>query len=163
MKLFVPDFNLFLLPSPVAKKQEIILFLPAMAWMALIFFMSHMPGGESGVLSQKIADFLQDSGINLFKLFGDKTVWVIRKMAHMTEYGILYILLMLPFRFKKNGKVISLLISVIFAATDEIHQGFIPRRVPSFLDVAFDSLGACFAFGFTYIFGGVFNKKTKLK
>ena len=127
--------------------------------MLMIAFMSHMQGTDSGEFSRKVAEVLRTTGIDLFKIFGDQTVWVIRKMAHMTEYGILYILVMIPLWKRVNGRWIALVISVLYAASDEIHQGFIPGRVASILDVCFDSLGAVVAFGITGLWAKIFGRK----
>ena len=126
--------------------------------MLVIFSMSHMQGGESGALSQKIAQVLKNSGIDLFKIFGEHTVWAIRKMAHMTEYGILFFLWMLPLGKISKGKWLALSVSVIFAASDEIHQSFIPGRVASVFDVAFDSLGSGIALAISLFWSFIFER-----
>jgi VanZ family protein len=68
-------------------------------------------------------------------------------MAHVTEYCVLFLLsnraLKNSFGGWKNSKVyfISALFSVIYAASDEFHQSFVPTRGPSIVDVGIDSVG----------------------
>jgi VanZ family protein len=72
------------------------------------------------------------------------TSFVVRKCAHFIEYFILGILLFMGFKDINRLKQtfgISLLLGVIYAATDEIHQYFIPGRAMSIKDVFIDSLG----------------------
>lgn len=116
-----------------------------------------MQGEDSGSLSKKIAELLRNSGIDLFSIFGEHTVFVIRKTAHMTEYAILFFLLLLPLRFAKNGRWIALGTAVLFAATDEIHQAFIPGRVATIVDVGFDSCGAALALLCSIVFSSIRN------
>ena len=65
----------------------------------------------------------------------------VRKTAHATEYAILAILLMNAVT-SIHGCQVSLLISVDFAISDEIHQYFVPGRACMVGDVLIDSCGA---------------------
>ena len=40
---------------------------------------------------------------------------------------------------------VAILISIIYATTDEIHQSFIPGRTPALTDVMIDSIGIIIA------------------
>ncbi len=80
----------------------------------------------------------------------------IRKMAHMTEYGILGILFLgtMLFTQKAYGMRIffAQLGTTLYAATDEFHQTFVPGRSGSVRDVLIDSAGCVIALGiFTWI------------
>ncbi|MBL0059508.1 MAG: VanZ family protein [Elusimicrobia bacterium] len=100
---------------------------PVAAWAGLIFFLSSIPDTRTG------------GGSELPEL-------MFRKAAHLTEYGILAFLLARalsgrgwsPRRIFATG----LLFCVLFAASDEIHQSFVPGRFGKVRDVALDSLGA---------------------
>lgn len=122
-----------------------IWWLPALLWMGLIFFMSHQQGGGSGRLSRMILEWFASFGLDLRVLFGENAFWVIRKMAHFTEYFILFLLVNLALRQywewkKRRWRV--LLVCFLYAASDEFHQLFIPGRVGDVLDVTIDTLGA---------------------
>jgi VanZ family protein len=78
---------------------------------------------------------------------------VIRKLAHVTEYFILGLLLFRAFRGGAKGKLrgewalYSILVVVLCAAADEFHQSFVSTRTASLLDVALDTLGGILAQG----------------
>lgn len=72
---------------------------------------------------------------------------VARKMAHLTEYAILAVLLYRALHQGYQRKMIqafrsSAAIAVIFAALDEFHQSFVASRTPSVTDVMIDAAGA---------------------
>ena len=69
---------------------------------------------------------------------------VIRKCAHMAEFGILGALFFLQIRSitAKIQPIYALGFTAFYAATDEIHQAFVPGRGPSLGDVLIDASGA---------------------
>lgn len=74
--------------------------------------------------------------------------WPLRKLAHMVEFGVLWRL-----AFRAFGRDLSpraaagaaLAFSLLYAASDEWHQSFVPFREPRALDVGFDAAGALLA------------------
>lgn len=100
-------------------------WLPVVVWCSVIFYLSSIQN-----LSTRL-----------------RIDFVLRKMAHVTEYCVLFLLsnraLKNSFGGWKNSKVyfISALFSVIYAASDEFHQSFVPTRGPSIVDVGIDSVG----------------------
>ena len=69
-----------------------------------------------------------------------------RKLAHIVEYAILAYLWLrsictAPERFHRC-LVWSVLLTVVYAATDEVHQNFVPQRLGLWSDVVFDAVGA---------------------
>ena len=76
---------------------------------------------------------------------------VIRKSAHVTEY---FVLSLLTFRAMRHGSmdhhalrwsILTILVVVLIASADEIHQAFIPSRTSSIVDVGIDTVGGLFA------------------
>jgi len=71
---------------------------------------------------------------------------VIRKLAHVTEYAILAVLVARaldePGRAPDRVAAGTLAICAAYAALDELHQSFVPSRTGSPLDVALDASGA---------------------
>lgn len=69
------------------------------------------------------------------------------KILHFIEYMIFSLLLFLAFSvskkefFKKNVFLLSIVVGIAYAASDEIHQKFVPGRSCEFLDFAADCLG----------------------
>ena len=76
-------------------------------------------------------------------------IMAVRKCAHLTEYAILVTLLWRALssgirgrRWEWRPAWQALLVVVLYAASDEFHQKFVPTREASVLDVAIDTLGA---------------------
>ncbi|MCK4591993.1 VanZ family protein [Candidatus Parcubacteria bacterium] len=113
-----------------SKTKSIIKFwLPVFLWCAVIYYFSAIPNLKSDLPNQW--DF------------------VLRKIAHMAEYGILTILLFRVY-FKSNGFTIkksisfAIIFALTYAFTDEYHQLFVFGREGSLVDVFVDSLGVFF-------------------
>lgn len=107
-------------------KKKAFFWLPPITWMALIFLLSSFPKLQ---ISEGLADF------------------VLRKLAHMFEYGVLFVLLFLAFKkttslAKRKALWLSFLLTVLYAASDEYHQTFVPGRHGCLSDVSIDTLGA---------------------
>lgn len=70
---------------------------------------------------------------------------IIRKLAHFFIYalvGVWIMAFMSTFDIRLYKKwIISMLVGVLYAASDEFHQSFVPGRGPSIVDVGIDSLG----------------------
>jgi VanZ family protein len=74
----------------------------------------------------------------------------IRKLAHVTEFGVLSVSVFHGVRAERHGwkiqwAVITLVIAVSYAGLDEWHQSFVPLREARFRDVLIDSIGALLA------------------
>ena len=78
------------------------------------------------------------------------------KLAHLIEYGVFSFLLVRAFYFMKTPSVLkkaiilTVVLSIIFAAADEIHQIFIPGRFASLNDFWAD-LGGIFLSQFIFL------------
>lgn len=76
---------------------------------------------------------------------------VIRKLAHVTEYFILGILLFRAFRAGSQERrwwrwaLSSLAVVALYAAGDEMHQYYVSTRTASLVDVGYDMLGGVLA------------------
>ncbi len=105
------------------------LWFPVFLWCALIYYLSSIPSLKS--------DFSSDID------------FILRKIAHMTEYGILTLLLFRAY-FKSNGFTIkksisfAIIFALTYAFTDEYHQLFVFGRQGSLNDVFIDGLGVFF-------------------
>jgi hypothetical protein len=98
--------------------KKIIRFLPSIIWMSIIFYFSSR----------------QTTGI------GGDSYWgrfFILKSFHIIEYGILAILLF----FAINKYKQTIIISIIYALSDEIHQAFVVGRTATVRDIFFDLSG----------------------
>ncbi len=76
------------------------------------------------------------------------TVRVGDKALHLLEYAVLALLLSLAVAASPSPRVrarapwIALAAAVVYAATDELHQGFVPGRDANAVDFAADAAGA---------------------
>jgi VanZ family protein len=71
--------------------------------------------------------------------------FIIRKLAHLTEFGILAVLVWRALSPKRAAYVGAWLFATVYAMTDEWHQSFEPGRTAAPKDVAIDSCGALLA------------------
>lgn len=129
-------------------------------WMYAIFGFSSENGKQSQSLSDKITikvvqilepDYKSLDAKSQQQIF-EKVSFFVRKTGHFGEYGILGLLVLgflLTFeniRTMKKAvlKMISaaVLICMLYAATDEFHQGFVDGRSPKITDVFIDTAGA---------------------
>ncbi len=102
----------------------IALWLLVFFWCAVIYYLSSIPSLKSELPNR--LDF------------------IFRKIAHITEYGILTFLFFRAaaqnFSFRKSIAYAAVF-SITYAITDEYHQFFVFGRSGSLIDVFIDSLG----------------------
>ena len=137
------------------KIQRIIFAVLTIATFITIFIFSSQNGEKSGSTSRgftkKIIEILQldknlseDEKENLI----ENSQFIIRKLAHFTIYTIAGINIygfVNTFDMKKKNKIlVTLLVGIVYAISDEIHQMFSGDRTPAVRDVIIDSCGVLF-------------------
>lgn len=131
-------------------KKIIISWLLLILWMAFIFYMSSCNGNVSSDQSGTIAYVLHNIlGIDYF----DNLIIIIRKCAHVSEFFILGILV-INLISKYNVKhiyLISFIICVLYASSDEFHQLFVPGRSGQVTDVLIDLIGVVLGLLFVFL------------
>ena len=126
------------------KNKKMISWIMLIAWMGIIFFMSHQPGEVSSSQSELVLKIFSFLGIELNQYFGELATFVIRKTAHFSEYLILFLFAYNVSRFyftTKKARLYSIIFVFLYASTDEFHQYFIPGRNMAFKDVLIDTSG----------------------
>jgi len=123
-------------------------WLPLLIWLGVIFV------GSTDLMSAQhtsrfIVPFLRWLNPDISWVAIDTIHIVIRKMAHVSEYAILALML---WRALCRGTALQtktpilfgavLLACTVFAVLDEFHQSFVGSRTPSDRDVLLDSAGA---------------------
>jgi VanZ family protein len=105
-----------------------IRWLPPIVWAGIIFFLSAQESLASpvpGVLGL-----------------------ILRKGAHFVEYAVLAGLTAQAIAagqpWGHRVRIIALVLAVLYAGSDEIHQAFVSGRHPAGLDVLIDAAGAGF-------------------
>ena len=146
------------------KRTRIIISgIVVIIWMIVIFIFSAMTGEESGNLSSGLVHALLK---NIpFLAESELAHLVVRKLAHMTEYAILCLLIInlekqIGFKIKLKHILIGIFISCIYAMTDEYHQSFVSERSGNIIDVGIDTLGAAIA-GIAVLIVSRFKNKEK--
>ena len=132
--------------------KRIIKLILIVLWMGVIFTFSSDNADKSTSKSDGVI-------INIYKAFHkgdiskkekqkiiDKYVFPVRKLAHFTEYLILGVLIINFISEYKTLEIKYLLLAIIlcmlYAVSDEIHQIFISGRTAKILDVFIDTLGS---------------------
>jgi VanZ family protein len=135
-------------------KSKKFKWLLVVVWMAVIFIFSSQPGDVSDENSKFVIYIFNILGIDLNSFLGTLANFAVRKLAHFTEYFILYMLmynaLIESFNFRK-ALIYSVIGVFLYASSDEFHQSFVPERGPSFKDVLIDTSGGVFALFVVYI------------
>jgi VanZ family protein len=138
----------------VSKAQRFLKYwLPVLLWMALIFSASS-DSFSFQHSSRIIAPILRWLIPHISEEAVHSVIVVVRKTAHVTEYAILAVLVLRLIRqlsWRRVSRawlpdaVCALLIVILYAASDEFHQLFVPSREASVVDVAIDTSGAVLA------------------
>lgn len=156
------------------RRNAIFYWLLVIIWMGIIFYYSSKPAIESDTQSFQAIDVINHI-LNLLgvkaQLAVEKWNFIIRKFAHAFEYALLGGLLHLAFSAscftKIKTLVFSLIISIIYASTDEIHQLFVPGRTGKVTDVMIDTCGALagllFMAGITSMWSSLSKKGKKIE
>ncbi len=124
--------------------KKILSWIYVVIWCGIIFFFSSIPDLKIKQLG-----------------FWD---FVLRKIAHITEYAILSILVVRAFRLstdfsKKKIYVFSTVFSMLYALSDELHQYFVPGRHFATTDLLIDFVGVIIGLIF---WDKIFNKTLKI-
>ena len=117
--------------------------------MIIIFLFSAQQGSSSGSLSTSVLNIVSSAWNSVLPNINFNEGYVhllIRKGAHFSVYLVLGILTSNALRISgvplKKQILYAFVISVLYAASDEFHQSFVPDRGPSIVDVGIDSAGA---------------------
>ena len=144
-------------------KRLIINWIILTGWMLLIFFMSNQPADISTKQSDLVIKLFSVVGIDLNTHLGELASFVVRKVAHFTEYFILYCFTIAVCKHYvdiKKARIYCLFIVLGYAISDEIHQYFIPGRSMAIRDVVIDFSGGILGFIVNWIIYKVkFNRK----
>ena len=164
----------------IKKKILIIIsWLLVIIWMGIIFWFSDMNTTESNTKSKNTITNVIESTVDTTNKLGitdkhpseekkqevtNKLNEPLRKGMHASVYLVLAILLMNAL-IVSNAKlwlaiILSIIISFIYACSDEYHQTFVEGRSGKFTDVLIDTTGALVGSGI-YCLGYYIYKRVK--
>jgi VanZ family protein len=150
----------------------------AFLWMAVIFYKSSETYQQQNLiplLSREIPaselskwlphiSFMYDGTWVTWQQPYEMLEYFIRKAGHVSEFTILalllgYALLAKPIR-RSKALAYTTLFSILYAASDEWHQSFVPGRTGHAIDVAVDTIGILLAVGWLIIASKLRFKRT---
>jgi len=107
---------------------------PPLLWMTVIFFFS----------SRESVSVSDEYTLN----------FIFFKSLHVIEYAALYFLLFRATvqgntKNKKKARLLALLITFVYAVSDEIHQTFVPTREGRLRDIGIDTIGMSLMYIYT--------------
>ena len=151
---------------------QIILLILICCVFYIIFNFSNQQAEESEGLSRNITSDivnifydtkqLEQSQVQEIVATTDR---IVRKLAHFSLYtitGMILMLLLNTTNLKKKNKIyISLILGILYAISDEMHQIFVPGRTPLITDVLIDTLGIIFGISIIIIVIKIYNKIKK--
>lgn len=150
--------------------RKIVSWAAVIVWMAIIFNLSGQVAEESDQLSTGITEifvrtiekFAPDIHLDM-----ESFHHLVRKNAHFIAYLVLGILTANACgQSGINGcrrLIASLLLCVLYAASDEVHQLYIPGRSGEARDVIIDSAGAITGIGVLFIYKWIRIKRNGTK
>ncbi|MFB3165499.1 VanZ family protein [Neobacillus sp. 179-J 1A1 HS] len=130
--------------------------LAAAIWMVSIIIVTQLPY-FTGQNTAKVIQKAVETEPNTIKTPNADPVdvnelnLIVRKITHVIVFGILAILLYNSLSTYQLPYILSWILTVLYAVSDEWHQSFMPGRVATYRDVLFDSLGAFIALFLTYL------------
>ena len=123
-------------------RNFVVYWLPALVWTPAVLSFSSDPFSAEHTASvlKVVFGWMQPASFDLLH-------FAIRKLAHLSEYGLLAFLWFRAWRGARPGWSLAWAraafgVSMAVAAIDEFHQNFVPSRTSAVRDVAIDSVGA---------------------
>jgi VanZ family protein len=124
-------------------------WLPLLIWMVVIFSAS-ADTQSTAHTSRFLEPFLRWLWPDISPERIDQSRWMVRKIAHLTEFAVLAWLWWRalrravghdakPWSWRIAGCALGAV--VLYASSDELHQYFVANRTASIIDVGIDALG----------------------
>ena len=149
--------------------KKTISIVSLILWMIIIFSFSSADANKSTGTSDKVITTMieikdkitdQETPISEKEIIVKNSSFYVRKIAHITEYLILGLLM---FNALKQFNILNIyyaiILCILYSCTDEFHQLFINGRSGSFRDVLIDTIGILLG---TYLYKILIIKKKKV-
>ena len=138
-----------------------------MIWMMVIFHLSSQQANQSNNLSTgltlKVVEVIEkvtgQTNLNI-----EDFNHIIRKCAHFSIYLVLALLVLNALinsnKAIRSKVILTMIICILYAASDEFHQIFVSGRGPQVKDIFIDSCGALVGTGIYLVVWKNFKKRT---
>lgn len=155
------------------KKSKLVtmsLWAVVLLWLVIIFALSAQPATQSNGFSEKVTETIIETIAWIAHVDMDAKIihglvtqfnHLVRKCAHGWIYFVLGVLVITT--LTKTGirgykaYVLTMVLCVSYAVTDEIHQTFVPGRTGQISDVVIDTAGAVLGMGMFWVYRGGFS------
>lgn len=154
--------------------KRIILPVFTVLWMAVIFWFSSAPAEESTHMSLSAGRMAARIFVPDFDewepekqdAFAEKIDYPVRKTAHAGEYAVLGVWMygtVSSFSGRKRvcRGITAWVAASVYAATDELHQLFVPGRSGQIRDVLLDSTGAAAGILLCMVIAALIKRQTR--
>lgn len=144
-------------------KRTVLSYLALSAWLLVIFVFSSEGHDTS---SMRSGEMMQAVGSVAHVVPSE---FIVRKAAHTFLYLVLGVLMYGVVqshgqRFRGSRAVwFSIAFCALYAASDEIHQLFVPGRGPLVTDVLIDTAASCAGISMYYIIGKMVGSRQKIE
>ena len=154
---------------------RILLWAAVIAWMGLIFSFSVETAAESTETSGGFISFFMEKWIPGFTELTEaeqtakieSVTYFVRKSAHFAVFAVLGFLTCAALRScdlsPSRAFILASVIGALYAASDEIHQTFVPGRAGMVRDVILDTCGVLTGAAAMLLILFVYNKWKKNK
>lgn len=146
-------------------RQKWLAWALVVGWMGLIFYLSHQPASASSALSSGVVQTIVSFVESIFSVplaDSDLLHVIVRKGAHLFAYFVLALFVFHAFQvsmWTKRATIgMTIVVCVLYAVTDEVHQLFIPGRSGQVTDVLIDTIGSVLGIG-CYLLGTFVYKR----
>ncbi|HEX9500130.1 MAG TPA: VanZ family protein [Thermoanaerobaculia bacterium] len=131
-------------------RSTLRLWVPPILWTAVILAASgaSFSSANTSSIVEKLIHAIAGNWMSPTAI--DVIHFIIRKMSHVVEYGILGVLVFRAVRADRPGwdirwSVAAILFAAAVGCIDEWHQAFVPGRTATPWDTVIDTLGATLA------------------
>jgi VanZ family protein len=149
-----------LISASVFSRRNLGWKILSLLWALKIFLLS-TEGFASDRTRSYFAQLLAELAIAISPALFAGIHSLVRKSAHLFEYGVLAFLLYRAvlatprFSWEPRAALLAAAIAIGYSMTDELHQAFVTGRGGSAVDVGFDALGAGVAITLIYLYARI--------
>ena len=146
------------------RRGKFLLYAPLVIWIGVILFLGSGQGSMShtSIIIRPLLEFLFPTATEATLQFYHG---IIRKLAHLAEYGILALFAVRAFAnisatfVREHFFVFSFLLVLLVAAVDEYQQSFQTTRTSSPYDVLIDAAGGAAAIFLAWALSAIRHRK----